>query len=211
MPPILYTRQKQIIDFIRQYIQQHGHSPTLKEIAVAMNVKSLATIHEHLSALTRKGLIKRRDGATRGIEIVEQNKPDVSMGLELPVLGFIAAGQPLEPHTDPSATVAVAPSLVSTRRRAFVLQVRGESMIRDGILDGDYVIVEQVSSDDVKNGDVVVALLENGLATLKRYFREATRIRLEPANEAMQPIFVKSVQIQGKVVGLIRKYHLNGF
>ena len=209
MPPILYTRQKQILDFISQYIQQHGYSPTLKEIAAAMSLKSLATVHEHLSALAKKGLIKRRDGATRGIEIIEQNRPDVAEGLELAVLGFIAAGQPLEPHTDPNARLAVAPSLVSSRKRAFVLQVRGDSMINDGIWDGDFVVIEQVTAEEVNNGDVVVALLENGLATLKRYFQEATRIRLEPANEQMEPIFVKSVQIQGRVVGLIRRFQMN--
>ena len=124
--------------------------------------------------------------------------------VDLPVLGFIAAGRPLEPYTDPHATFAVPPSLVSSKKRAFVLQVKGDSMIEAGILDQDYVVIEQVQ--EAKNGDVVVALLENGFATLKRYFKEATRVRLEPANSAMSPLFVTNVRIQGKVVGVIRRY-----
>jgi repressor LexA len=128
------------------------------------------------------------------------------MGMELPVLGLIAAGQPIEPYLDPNATLAVAPGMVSGNKRSFVLQVKGESMIEDGILDGDFVVVEQ--QEMAKNGDIVVALLENGFATLKRYFKEASRIRLEPANSRMVPIYATNVRIQGKVVGVIRKYGL---
>jgi len=204
MPVTLYKRQKQILDFISQYIQKSGYSPTLQQIADAIGVSSLATVHEHLSTMSKKGIIKKFEGSVRGIEIVDKNLGELTKGIELPILGFIAAGSPIEPYTDPNATTHVAPGMLSGRKRAFVLQVKGESMIEEGILDGDFVVVEE--QEEARNGDIVVALLENGLATLKRYFKEATRIRLAPANSKMSPIFVTNVKIQGKVVGVIRKF-----
>lgn len=204
MPITLYKRQKQILDFIAQYIQKNGFSPTLTEIAHAIGVSSLATVHEHLKAMEKKGVIRRFEGAIRGIEILENQMPKLSNGIELPVLGFIAAGQPIEPFTDPNATISVAPGMLSGKKRAYVLQVKGNSMIDEGILDGDYVVIEQ--KETANNGDIVVAILENGFATLKRFFKEATRVRLEPANSKMPPIFAKNVRIQGKVVGVVRRY-----
>lgn len=204
MPVTLYKRQKQIFDFISQYIQKNGFSPTLQQIADAIGVSSLATIHEHLNAMAKKKIIKKFEGAVRGIEIVNNKISETIKGIELPVLGFIAAGNPIEPFTDPNAFLSVAPGMLSGKKRAFVLQVKGESMIEEGILDGDFVVVEE--QKEAKNGEIVVALLENGLATLKRYFKEATRIKLAPANSAMSPIYVTNVKIQGKVVGVIRKF-----
>ena len=125
-------------------------------------------------------------------------------GFEAPILGYIAAGSPIQTFTDPNATMNIPASMVSGKKRTYVLQVRGESMIEDGIMDGDHVIIEQI--DKVSDGEIVVALLDNGMATLKRFFKETTRIRLEPANSTMQPLFVKNVRIQGRVVGLVRKY-----
>ena len=207
MAPIIYKRQGQILDFIRQHIQANRSAPTLRQIADAIGVSSLATVHEHLTTLERKGLIKRKTGKTRAIEIVGIAESFSSEGVDVPILGFIAAGAPIEPHTDSNATLSISPTFVSGKKRVFVLQVRGESMIEEQIRDGDYVVVEQ--SEEAKNGEIVVALLDNGMATLKRFFQEATRIRLEPANAAMSPIFVKNVRIQGKVVGLIRRYSKN--
>jgi len=204
MPVTLYRRQRQILDFLSQYIQKNGGSPTLKEIADALGVSSLATVHEHLETMAKKGVIKRFKGAVRGIEILNERLAQLTNGVELPVLGLIAAGQPIQPYTDPNATIEVSASLVGGKKRAFVLQVKGSSMIEEGILDGDFVIVEE--QDEVNNGDIVVALLENGFATLKRFFKEATRVRLEPANSKMAPIFAKKVQIQGKVVSVVRRY-----
>lgn len=205
MAPIIYKRQGQILDFIKQHIQSSGSAPTLRQIADAIGVSSLATVHEHLTALENKGLIKRKPGKTRSIDLVRTKEQDLAdIGLDVPILGFIAAGAPIEPYTDPNATVSISPSFVTGKKRVYVLKVRGESMIEEQIRDGDYVVVEQ--SDNAKNGDIVVALLDNGMATLKRFFKEATRIRLEPANAKMSPIFVKNVRIQGKVVGLIRRY-----
>jgi len=207
MAPIIYKRQSQILDFIRQKIQSTGSAPTLKEIAQAIGVSSLATVHEHLTALEAKNLIKRKGGKSRSIELVNSDIDFSEEGLEVPILGFIAAGAPLEPYTDPNATTSIPSSFISGQKRTYVLQVRGQSMIEEQIRDGDYVVIEQ--TEDARNGDIVVALLDNGMATLKRFFKESTRIRLEPANAQMSPIFVKNVRIQGKVVGLIRKYYKN--
>ena len=190
MAPVIYKRQKQILDFIRQQIMVDGSAPTLRQIADAIGVSSLATVHEHLTTLEKKGLIKRKAGKTRAIEIVGEEEELLSGEFEVPILGFIAAGSPIEPYTDPDATVPIPQSFANSKKRI--------------IRDGDYVVVEQ--TDTANNGDIVVALLDNGMATLKRFFKEATRIRLEPANATMSPIFVKNVSVQGKVVGLIRKY-----
>lgn len=207
MAPIVYKRQGQILDFIKQYIQANGSAPTLRHIADAIGVSSLATVHEHLSTLELKGLIKRKAGKTRSIELVGIEENFSPEGVEVPILGYIAAGSPIEAYTDPNATFPIPPNFMTGNKRVYVLQVRGESMIEEQIRDGDYVVIEQVG--EATNGDIVVALLDNGMATLKRYFKEATRIRLEPANSTMDPIFVKKVRIQGKVVGLIRKYLKN--
>lgn len=205
MPVTLYRRQKQILNFIRDYIEKYGYSPTLGEIAEAMGVSSLATVHEHIQTLIAKGVIRKYEGSVRGIEVIDQKIAVPIRGIELPVLGYIAAGQPIMPYTDPDATIAVSSTLVSPLRKSFVLQVKGDSMIEDGILDGDYVVIE--AQDFAYDGDIVVALLDNGLATLKRYFREPDRIRLEPANSAMDPIYATAVQIQGKCVGVIRRFN----
>ncbi len=205
MPVTLYRRQKQILSFIKQYIDKYGYSPTLGEIAEAIGVSSLATVHEHLQALVAKGVIKKFEGAVRGIEVLDQVVSKHLQGIELPILGFIAAGQPIMTYTDPDASIKVSPSMLSGKKRSYVLQVKGDSMIEEGILDGDYVIIEEqnIASD----GDIVVALLDNGLATLKRFFKEPTRIRLEPANSAMSPIYATDVKIQGKCVGVIRRFN----
>lgn len=205
MAVTLYRRQRQIVEFISQFIQKNSYSPTLSEIATALGVSSLATVHEHLQALEKKGIIKKYDGAIRGIELIDRPQAE-SASIELPILGFIAAGRPIEPITDPNASIKVASSMVTGKKRAFVLQVKGDSMIEEGIFDRDYVIIEECDATKVKDGDIVVALLENGLATLKRFFRERTRIRLEPANSAMSPIFAINVKVQGKCVGVIRKF-----
>jgi repressor LexA len=206
MAVTLYKRQRQIVDFLAQYIQKNGYSPTLKEIAGSINVSSLATVHEHLQTLERKKVIKKHEGAVRGIELIDRTFMRMSESIDLPWLGYIAAGSPIEPHPDQDASFKVSPEMISGKKRAYVLQVRGQSMIEDHIDDGDYVVVEEVPEPDVKDGDIVVALLDTGLATLKRFYREMTRIRLEPANSTMSPIYATNVQIQGRVVGLIRKF-----
>lgn len=162
--------------------------------------------------MEKKGIIKKFEGSVRGIEILDKTASQRTTSvaaIDLPVLGFIAAGQPIEPYTDPNASFAVPPSMVSAKKRCFVLQVKGDSMIEAGIYDKDYVVIEQ--TEQASNGEVVVALLDNGFATLKRFFKESTRVRLEPANSSMSPIFVTGdkVRIQGKCVGVIRKFLSN--
>lgn len=206
MTVILYKKQRQIVDYISQYIQKFGYSPTLSEIAEAIGVSALSTVCGHLDVLEKKKVIRRFKGALRGIELLggyEQSLEE--KGIELPIMGFIAAGQPIEPFTDPNATANIPQHMVSGKKRAYVLQVKGESMIEEGILDGDYIVVEEQS--EVKNGDIVVAVLENGFATLKKFYKEASRIRLEPANAAMKPIFVNNVTVQGRAVGVIRNWN----
>jgi repressor LexA len=205
MPVILYERQRQIIDFIAQFIQKNGYAPNLKDIASAMELRSLATVHEHVQALVKKGVVRKTGKrGQRGLEIIDKKLAGLDAGVQLPILGFIAAGQPIEQFSDPNAFLSVSPAMVTGAKRAYILQVRGESMIDEGIIDGDYVVIEE--RHDVKDGDIVVALLENGLATLKKFFKEATRIRLEPANAKMAPIYATKVQIQGRVIAVIRKY-----
>ncbi|HLD24922.1 MAG TPA: transcriptional repressor LexA [Patescibacteria group bacterium] len=206
MPAVLYPRERQLLDFITQFISRYGYAPTLKEIGEALNIHSPATVHEHVDKLRQKGFIRKLDGTARGLEIVEENyRPAGNLTtLELPVLGFIAAGAPLEPYTDPNFYISVSPAMIAGSQPHYVLQVKGQSMIDDGILDGDYVVITH--QNDAKNGDIVVALLPNGLATLKRIYFEKDKIKLSPSNSTMSPIFTTHVKIQGKCVGLIRKF-----
>jgi len=206
MAKILYKRQKEILNFIVRQIDKAGSAPTLVEIADRFGLSSLATVHEHLSVLEKKGFIRRYKGAVRGIEVLgisDEEKP-AEMLLELPILGFIACGEPIEPYTDPNATLGVNPQLVDGGGDCYVLQARGNSMVEDGIFDGDYLVVKkQIYAN---NGDIVVAVFKNGFATLKRFYNEGNRIRLQPANSTMMPMYVTDVEIRGKVVSVIRKF-----
>lgn len=206
MAATLYSREKQVLEFITQYIQRHAYAPTLTEIAESMGLNAVSTVHEHLEKLVAKGFIKRTAGFERSIELIESRIKggENEVALELPVLGFIAAGAPLEPHTDPNSYLSIPANLINNKKPGYILQVRGNSMIEEGILDGDFAVIQH--QQDAQNGDIVVAVLPTGLATLKRIYYEKDRIRLEPANSSMSPIFTPSVKIQGKVVAVFRKY-----
>lgn len=206
MPVYLYPRQKEILDFIKQYIQKTGSSPTLKQIAEAMNLSSLATVSEHLDALEKKRLIERMFGEARGIRILDDTDSmyDPVDAIAVPVIGYIAAGKPIDAIEEHTRTINIPSDFVSKTRRTFVLQVVGDSMIEDHIMDGDQVICEQVSQ--VNNGDIVVAIVDKEFATLKRFYKEKDRIRLQPANSTMSPIYATKVEIKGRVIGVIRKY-----
>jgi len=204
MPAIIYRRQKEILDLIAKSIDKFGYAPTLTEIAQNLGLSSLATVHEHLAALEKKGLIRRYRGAVRGIELLDNDEKN-NDEIELPVLGFIACGAPIEPYTDPNATLMVSSNLLKSGDKSFVLQAKGDSMIDDGILSGDFVVVKEQKM--ANNGDIVVAVLRNGFATLKRYYQEANRIRLQPANSTMSPMYVTEVEIRGKVVAVIRQFN----
>ncbi len=208
MPGVLYKKERELLEFLAQFQRQHGYSPTLKEMAEATGHRSVSTIHAIIRTLVDKGYVQKVDGNARVLKILHENVSSVTMtvhpSVELPLMGYIAAGRPLEPHTDPNATFQVSASLITGKKTAYVLQVRGESMIEDGILDGDFVVIEKVQ--DASNGEIVVALVDDNLATLKRYYKEDGHVVLRPANSAMEPIYPKTLRIQGKVVGLVRKF-----
>jgi repressor LexA len=199
---MLTKRQKQLLDYLDNYIAEHGYAPTLQEIGQFFGLSSLATVHKHLKNLESKGYVRRRWNHSRALEILSQRKSGAAR--ELPLLGQVAAGTPIEAiETNDSITV---PDDFIRRENTFCLKVRGESMIDEGIRDGDYIIVE--GRDVASDGETVVALI-NGEATVKKYYHENDgRIRLEPANTTMRPIFAseEELQVRGVVVGLMRRY-----
>ncbi len=199
----LTKRQREILDYLNDFIQQHGYAPSLEEIGRRFSLSSLATVHKHLTNLQEKGFIKRAWNRSRSVEMVPVRTG--VRAVELPLLGFVAAGLPIEAVAS-DETIAVPEDLVG-RRDTYVLRVRGDSMIDEQIRDGDFVVVEDRKTAD--NGEMVIALLRGTDVTLKKFYRDpGGKIRLQPANAAMQPIFADpdQVQIQGVVVGVMRKY-----
>lgn len=200
---ILTRRQKEIWDYLDDYIASHGYAPTLEEIGAHFELSSLATVHKHLTNLERKGLIARKWNLSRAIEITPPQK--ASKAIELPLLGRVAAGAPIE-AIETNDALTIPEEFVRRPRNAFALRVQGESMIGEGILDGDYIVVEKRPAAD--NGETVVAVV-NGEATVKKLYRERSgKIRLQPANPQMEPILVKEkeLEIRGVVVAVLRKY-----
>lgn len=198
----LTKRQRQILDFIGDFNEGKGYAPSLREIGEYFKLSSPATVHAHLDNLKKKGFLKTSYNEARSIELVPA-KANWAQAIELPLAGLITAGEPIE-ALEEKETIAVPADLVEDNANSYVLKVKGESMIEEGILNGDYVIVERNPSP--RNGDVVVALLNNAYATLKKFYRESSRIRLQPANSSMKPIYAKDPLIQGVVRGVIRKF-----
>jgi repressor LexA len=199
----LTRRQRQVLDVIREFIDHNGYSPSLEEIGGRLGLSSVATVHKHVSHLVQKGFVRRSWNQNRSIEVViHESGPGV---VRLPLSGRIAAGRPLE-ALESSESIAVPADMVRDGCEAFVLRVQGDSMIDDHIRDGDYVVVERRPT--ARDGETIVALIEGSDATLKRYYRSGADIRLEPANASMTPIVVAAanLQLQGVVVGLIRKF-----
>jgi repressor LexA len=199
----LTRRQKEILDYLGQHIGEKGYAPTIEEIGDRFGLRSLATVHKHLTNLQDKGLIKRAWNRSRALELVPTHV--TVQAVELPLLGRVAAGTPIE-AIQASETIFVPEDMVG-RGRTYVLQVKGESMIEEQIRDGDYVIVEDRTI--ARDGEMVIALLDGENVTLKKLYREpAGRLRLQPANSQMQPIVVNAedVRIQGVVIGVLRKY-----
>ena len=205
----LTKRQKEVLDFLVGFLNKHGYSPSFEEIARSLKLTSLATVHKHISTLERKGFIRRGYNQSRSIEVMQLPKSVREQVLqrqtvELPLAGRIAAGRPLEAVED-RETISLGDFARSGN--SFVLQVKGNSMIDDHILDGDFIVVEQTQV--ANGGEIVVALVGGGEATLKRFYREpGGKVRLQPANSEMQPIVVPAaeVKIQGRVIGVLRKY-----
>lgn len=210
----LTERQRDILNFIREFQKERGIAPTHREICDRFGFSSYGTVYKHLSLLEKKGLIRRDWNQKRGVELVEQEETGSTGGTrvaqretanarELPLFGYIAAGRPLE--VDVSDETIAVPEHLTTRGENYVLKVRGDSMIEDGILDGDLVIIARRELAD--NGEMVVANV-NGEVTLKRLYREGERVRLQPANSMMSPIYAaaRDVAVQGVVVGLMRRF-----
>ena len=199
----LTRRQKEILEYLNDYIDREGYAPTIEEIAEHFSLRSLATVHKHLTNLQEKGLIRRAWNRSRALELVPT---EVRVeAVELPLLGRVAAGSPIE-AVDASETIFVPENMIG-RRETYVLQVKGDSMIEEQIRDGDYVIVENRTSAD--DGEMVIALLDGENVTLKKLYREGHgQVRLQPANARLQPMIVDQdrLRIQGVVIGVLRKY-----
>ena len=198
----LTKRQREILDYLGEFIQQHGYAPSLEEIGRRFGLSSLATVHKHLTNLQEKGFIRRAWNRSRSVEMVPTRGGGRS--LELPLLGFVAAGVPIEAVAT-AETIAVPDDLVG-KRDTYVLRVRGDSMIDEQIRDGDFVVVEDRKT--VENGEMVIALVRGAEVTLKKFYRENGHVRLQPANPAMRPMLVPAddVQVQGVVIGVMRRY-----
>ena len=200
----LTKRQKEILDFLESFLEENGYPPSFEEIAHHFGYHSLATVHEHLENLRAKGYIRKSYNASRSIELVPSG--DAAAALELPLMGSVAAGLPIEAIPDPE-TIAVPENLLRRGGQHYVLRVKGDSMIEEQIRDGDYVIVN--ARPTAQNGEMVVALVHGDSATVKKFYREKDgRVRLQPANATMPPMHFRAddVLIQGIVVGVIRRY-----
>ena len=199
----LTKRQKQMVDYLENYIEEHGYAPTLAEVGQYFGLSSLATVHKHLRNLENKGFIRRTHNHSRALEIAGKSNGSAA-ARELPLLGQVAAGAPID-AIEGNDTISVPEQFVR-RDNTFCLRVKGESMVDEGIRDGDYIIVE--GRDAANQGETVVALIGDE-ATVKKYYRETDgRIRLQPANPSMAPIYLPEdgLQIRGVVVGLMRHY-----
>ena len=197
----LTKRQKEIFDFIRSYIERDGYAPSLEEIGTEFGLSSVATVHKHVQNLVEKGLLRKAWNRSRSIELVEDEAPSA---VEIPLLGAVAAGQPIEAVSTPDG-VEVPAGMVGSRE-CYALRVQGESMVDDHILDGDIVVLE--SRKQARNGETVVALIRREDVTLKRFYLDGPVVRLVPANPALHPMEfpAEDVEIQGVVIGLMRDY-----
>jgi len=197
----LTKRQKEIFDYIRKYAAKTGYPPTVREIGKAVGLHSSSTVHAHLANLEKIGLLRRDPTKPRAIELLVDKAKQALRGPGLPLVGQVAAGEPVLAEENIEEYLEL-PGVIGGEDGDYILRVKGDSMKDAGILEGDYVVVKQ--ADDAVNGEIVVALLEHE-ATVKRFFREKDRIRLQPANAEMEPIYATEVQVQGKVVGVIRR------
>jgi len=204
-------RQREIYDFIARFVAERGYSPSFEEIGEGTDLSSLATVHKHVTNLENKGLLRRDYNRSRSIDVLPPRgalkrsmSVAASVAAELPLLGRIAAGRPVEALQNPE-TISFA-DFTRSSKEVFVLQVRGDSMQDEAILDGDYILVEKTSV--VRDGAIVVALVDGMESTLKRIYKEGDRVRLQPSNAVMQPVIVPAaaVQVQGRVIGVLRKY-----
>jgi len=210
MTIILPKKKQQILEYLTKYVNKNGFAPTLSQIAKKFKVSSLATIHEHIKFLEDNGFIKRKGNIqSHELNIIDQSTDNIQdtytegKTIMIPLVGLITAGTPIEAIEDRESEIAV-PIEIAQGRQCYILKVKGDSMIESLFSDGDLVIVEK--TEYAKNGDMVVAVLDDGTATLKKFYKEKNYIRLQPANKKYKPIMAQNVVIRGRVVGIIRKY-----
>ena len=202
----LTKRQNEILNYLKEYIVSHGYPPTIREIGNSMGISSPATVHAHLTNLEKKGFIKKEDSKNRAIELLVKNEFALNTNdtvIEVPLLGKITAGSPIEAIERPDEYFALPSYLVPKNKEVFTLNVSGCSMINAGILDGDIVIVEK--QNVARNGEIVVAMTDENEVTLKTFYKEDGYFRLQPENDTMEPIILNNVTILGKAIGLYRK------
>ncbi|MDU2066390.1 MAG: transcriptional repressor LexA [Sporomusaceae bacterium] len=200
---LLTNRQKLILSYIRKSVREKGYPPSVREIGEAVGLSSSSTVHSHLIKLQELGFIRRDPTKPRALELTEDNSWRQKKVIPVPLVGRVTAGEPIFADENIEETYPIPNALLRNNENVFMLTVQGESMINAGILDGDYIIVREQSFAD--NHDIVVALLDGEAATVKRFFKEKNRIRLQPENDAMEPIYADSVQILGKVIGVYRQ------
>lgn len=199
----LTSKQNQVLDCVKQFIAKRGFPPTVREIGNALGLHSPATVHAHLETLANKGYIKKMDSKNRAIELLVKNEYEVEDAVDIPLLGKVTAGSPIEAIEMPNEYFTVPTFLIPQKKEVFALRVNGESMINAGIHDNDIVIVQrQIVAN---NGDIVVAMTEDNEVTLKTFYKEDGYFRLQPENDTMAPIILDKVSIVGKAVGLYRK------
>jgi repressor LexA len=195
----LTKKQKEIYDYIDSYIEKNGYSPALTEIKDKFKISAVSTIHEHISKLMKKGLLKKAKGVARSLELVKIKIADM---FQIPLVGIITCGKPIEAIEIPDTTIEIAKDKRFQEGELYALKARGNSMIGDGIFNGDFLIIKK--QDWADNGDTVVAIIDDNEATLKRFYMETDRIRLQPANPTFSPIYRKNVEVRGIVVKVIR-------
>lgn len=201
----LTKRQEEIMNYIKKFIVDHGYPPTIREIGKALDLSSPATIHAHLKNLEKKGLIKKDDQKNRSLELLVENEYAIKDEkiVEVPLLGKITAGSPIEAIERPDEYFSLPAYLIPKQKEVFTLKVSGESMVNAGIFDGDIVIVER--SNTARNGEIVVAMTDENEVTLKTFYKENGHFRLQPENDYMEPFIFDNITILGKAIGLYRK------
>lgn len=192
-------RAERILDYIRETIDDRGYPPSVREIAEAVGLASTSAVHHHLTKLEKDGRLQKEATRSRALSLPGSHAAKL---VNAPIIGEIAAGQPIEAYEDRSETMTL-PAELAPRHDTFVLRVRGKSMIEDHIDNGDYVVIQP--QETARDGEIVVAILDDNTATLKRFYKERDRVRLQPANSEMEPIYARDVKIQGKVIGVIRR------
>ena len=203
------AKQQKVLDYIRSFMKEHGYPPAVRDICQGLNLKSTSTAHGYLARLEKQGYIRRDPSKTRAIELIENDAAELEAPAEIqavnvPLLGQVAAGMPILAEENFEEYLAMPKEIVPyDTKETFALEIKGESMVKAGILNGDKIIVRQTNV--AENGDIIVALIDNE-ATCKRFYKEKHRIRLQPENDLMEPMYFDEVQILGKVIGLVRNY-----